>query len=711
MSQDEPHILVTGDAWQYVPFGRSRLKALRATGLSYASQTFIVNGATIKVRIAGTQSFINADGGSSLYMESGQPGWDSWGTGDIRLGDAGKWYFLDIPTADKYLGAISSSGKQANNPALAEAQRSLAIGWPAAKTGTDAEKLAADEKTRADYTIFTQMKKKLVAAFPPAIFSGKMRLFMQALYGARETLKPVLEGDDPIAPVVMSFVGQDDQSGRVLNVASDAMGVFSAPDGTYWLLTILTGAKKVMFNRIITSGSGSLVASLKNLNAVDRVKAEAYVFAHSYVEISVPGQEVYATGTFDMPLGFSLAYGWKWNTAGTKASIVAHEDIGTSVANYRWYSRTVHLTFGYTAKTDTTPAAFTVSSQVIAHGEWIDGWGDYNIFVPLSPTTRAPLALKSRRVGSGTLPALFSFTDIPVYGWYIDDVWTSATITADETARAPTTTNFSSVPPLMDGITAWNTLDDTKTFNSGRTFKFGGYSYEGASFNHTKHYEVGQAGAITPDVTGIGVNPYRGWSDGSTADVILTNYPYGCRTSPTTLIVNWVVTDQTSLQLNKWSLVIPGCDAEAMYIPTYDTDKPLTQTTRTLNGDMGYVAFTAYTFRDDGFGYPIWDVPIGNFAGHMEPIPQMWFYYTHTDVTTTTVDAATLTVGVECFNKREHITGVPGGSYYGIFNCSYAYQFYDRGMYTNTSYNGRYVMSEAPPKPSSAKEISFIGWA
>lgn len=60
---DQPHILVTGDAWQYVPFGRARLKSLRATGLSYASQSYTVDGTTIKVRIVGDQSFIQIDGG------------------------------------------------------------------------------------------------------------------------------------------------------------------------------------------------------------------------------------------------------------------------------------------------------------------------------------------------------------------------------------------------------------------------------------------------------------------------------------------------------------------------------------------------------------------------------------------------------------------------------------------------------------------------
>lgn len=63
------HKLVLGGE-QYLPFARSRVKALRATGLTYASQQYEIDGVSIKVRIAGKDSFIRLEG-SQLKILSG----------------------------------------------------------------------------------------------------------------------------------------------------------------------------------------------------------------------------------------------------------------------------------------------------------------------------------------------------------------------------------------------------------------------------------------------------------------------------------------------------------------------------------------------------------------------------------------------------------------------------------------------------------------
>lgn len=56
------HLLVTGGN-EYLPFARSRITALRATGLKYASQSYIIGDAEIKVRIADEHSYIKIEGG------------------------------------------------------------------------------------------------------------------------------------------------------------------------------------------------------------------------------------------------------------------------------------------------------------------------------------------------------------------------------------------------------------------------------------------------------------------------------------------------------------------------------------------------------------------------------------------------------------------------------------------------------------------------
>lgn len=56
------HKLILGGE-QFLPFARSRIKALRATGLRYASQQFEVDGVSIKVRIEGEHEYIRLEGG------------------------------------------------------------------------------------------------------------------------------------------------------------------------------------------------------------------------------------------------------------------------------------------------------------------------------------------------------------------------------------------------------------------------------------------------------------------------------------------------------------------------------------------------------------------------------------------------------------------------------------------------------------------------
>lgn len=55
------HKLITGGE-QYLPFARSRIKAMRATGLMFASQQFEIDGCSIKVRIEGDHEFITLSG-------------------------------------------------------------------------------------------------------------------------------------------------------------------------------------------------------------------------------------------------------------------------------------------------------------------------------------------------------------------------------------------------------------------------------------------------------------------------------------------------------------------------------------------------------------------------------------------------------------------------------------------------------------------------
>lgn len=62
----EHKIILGGEA--YLPFALSRIKALRATGLKYASQRFIMpGGETVRVQIVGEHEYIELRGGAEVW--------------------------------------------------------------------------------------------------------------------------------------------------------------------------------------------------------------------------------------------------------------------------------------------------------------------------------------------------------------------------------------------------------------------------------------------------------------------------------------------------------------------------------------------------------------------------------------------------------------------------------------------------------------------
>ena len=102
-----------------------------------------------------------------LYMESGQLYFRLSGSDNPEGSAAATWRMLDIPPSSAYLGKIapteSAPGLPANDPALVNGQDSLAIAKSA------------------------EGKKVVAGFFPASMFSGKMRLFVQAQIGAKET--------------------------------------------------------------------------------------------------------------------------------------------------------------------------------------------------------------------------------------------------------------------------------------------------------------------------------------------------------------------------------------------------------------------------------------------------------------------------------------------------------------------------------------------
>jgi hypothetical protein len=633
------------------------------------------------------------------YLETGQLEFVSPSALEPTRLEPATWHFLDIDTTAAFLGQISSTaGAQDNDPALEEGQASLAIGYP------EPENLVTQET----YGATTAMKKLTAAIFPPSLFSGKMRLFMQAQYGAKETTAWPFAVDITGSSALLSYIRGSNSIGLGF-WAHSSPGVFVDSEGYFWLIVIAnpTGAEYTVTAYPITPGplaTGLATyyrANHASLDETTKTQIEAYIFAGSTITVASPE----LIGTFAEALHGTLAYGWKWNADGSIASIVTHELLGTGAADYRWQSRTHHVTIARTS------GVFSMSAETTVNGEWTDGWGTFNIFVPDVETSTAPLSLRSLKTdASGVMPD-FDFTDVEVYGYYVDNIWkpvlmTKEALTGPFPIREWSSSNmefdstldpdtyvalrhqYGGSPAVGDcSYEERNTTSGTDMTVSVEGTAFEGKSYNCSIFRHTKSSSLTGA---TADNT---VNFTSAWIAGAPTNIPPPSGVGGGGGAPD---------GANGGGLDAWALVIPGGDCEAAYVATwtYDDFASYTHTLRTGQGvGQFYSPLGGYDFT------PLAGPPYTNeFFGSYGPA----------DVVTSDGAAPPpYDDHIYCFSKAVHgDEGTPGGSLAGLFDVSISYQFYDRGMYTYTSHGERYAMSEGLIEPESVNyQHRFVGWA
>ena len=360
------HKLITGDGATWLPYARSRIKALLATGTTHAAQRFTMpDGALLSVRIEPGHEYIKIDGGGgSMYMDTGDlkikfPG----ASAPDRL-DPSKLNFMDIGAGSDYLGEIrldekkfgEQTKKQIETRPMVQMMDSLAVGWRAPTTEqidkAGSLKQWTKEKSEEQETA-SLTKKVVVGNFPASLWTGKMRLFMQAQYGMPlETENfgffPDVVGTELVIKYRNKLSDIDWQPGYW---AHKSAGVFTAPDGTYWIIDITRGDPArlttfVVFAYEIKSKGNEAKLLKKKLKTItdplEKSKVEAYLFSISYIDL---GNKILC-GTYDPAPrgGAGMAYGWKFNTAGDKASIVM-VGVGGEYGDLHLKSTTVHLSF------------------------------------------------------------------------------------------------------------------------------------------------------------------------------------------------------------------------------------------------------------------------------------------------------------------------------------------------------------------------------
>lgn len=663
---------------------------------------------------------------AKVYMESGQLEYTWPGEGNPTRSYSAKWHFLDINPSGDYLGYIryqnpSDIGTQDNDPALSESMDSLAVGYPKKTTAP------ADDASREAYANATIAKKMIMSMFPASLYSGKMRSFMQALYGAKEDNSSPLGLKVAGSSFVLTYTRTDIELTLGL-WAHNSPGIFTAVDingdTSFWLLSV-TSTQFTAYPIKQDAAGKELLKTYNSSTITDRTKLEPYIFAHSFIALT-EGTIYPISG---MPSGAPLAYGWKFNSTGSKASIVLHEQVG-SYGSLKWRAWECHLNFTF------SDGAFSVATAATNYGYWTDGWGVFNIFAP-EYDIASRLECVSIAMAPGVAPA-FNFSALPVYGYYIDDIWEpvmmSRTVSyKGSSVREETTSGmtFDShvvfSDPTYQPNWHWGYYLRNASYNisystekTSMTVSFSGASYSGngkygnhedGTFNLV---QVGGDLGLAPGygalnaVAAYGTGQFDqgasapGWSAYISAinnnefptNTLCVSHTHAQGTHTRYNYSGWRVN-------NAWALVIPGLDAEAIYIPHREFHTTATTGTKfvSVSDPVMWWIQTAHTIS-------------GSTIDIVAYSPTL-YWVSEESQTTTTEPPPLGTVGVACSNTEIiNSAGTPAYSYSSIFTVDKTYPYYDPGMFFFTSYGGRYIGSEGIKSPNSVRsQDRFVGWA
>lgn len=154
-------------------------------------------------------------------------------------------------------------------------------------------------------------KKDCAAKCPASMFTGKARLYAQALYGNDLiNWKWTLDIPDGLSPRMVH------DNGAVLNINS---GIYIDDKYTHWLITIYPDGIRIT-KLVRDKRVEPLIAKLKDPACLaDHKKIEAYILAYS-----TPSSTMTFALDVSVPTTDMLGYGWKFNWDGSRADIIQH---------------------------------------------------------------------------------------------------------------------------------------------------------------------------------------------------------------------------------------------------------------------------------------------------------------------------------------------------------------------------------------------------
>lgn len=166
----------------------------------------------------------------------------------------------------------------------------------------------------------TLAKKRAAAICPPSLFTGRTRLWIQALYGAHPAMFENYIALEEL-PGLRPFL-------RINTIeVNTATGVYLDPETLrHWMISVSSGS--VTYYPMVASECGERLRRLlgsTRLSEADKQRVETYILASS---VPSPSRAVVGepTSGTDFPME-AMGYSWHFNYAGTACDIVEVQEV------------------------------------------------------------------------------------------------------------------------------------------------------------------------------------------------------------------------------------------------------------------------------------------------------------------------------------------------------------------------------------------------
>ena len=446
---------------QYLPFARSRIKALRAYAADYATQRYVFPDATVTVQIIAGRDYITIIGyGGQLDMDSGVIDLKGVNYANATRQDTLSTQSYLVPYA---LGATGGRWKKwFSDPAQGRANQLIGtvevpkftghlLGDNTRAPSFEAARQPATPQTNPPSFTYNpaddalKAKKNMANGCPASIFTGRTRLYVQAMYGrplynyggdsslqpsSSGTGRPSLVSTAPPALSLPAYIRSTDTVTYPAVTIDTSAGVrFDPVTGKHWLM-VINGDNLDVYSLLAPKIVEKLRLSLfagGGLSAADIEKLEAYILAYSLPDVA----NMFSVSAGSASPGYSMGYGWHWNWSGTAADIVTSTRFSQA---------------GIYEAMESTQRRITVT--VAADGTWsaaravIEGptrWAVNRLYWCVAEPDWGALAMLKSTPKNSTM-----FTcDAPFYAFYKRDALQVCRAKVTVVAGDPNTRNFS----------------------------------------------------------------------------------------------------------------------------------------------------------------------------------------------------------------------------------------------------------------------------